>query len=173
MLHDWRLLLISQGYQNCPVVRDDTVHPASEPSEPAPASKHSGDKRKEQPRECASCDPGETASNINASIHHCVKKNTPCKNIIILLAWHMLPYGPVKIPPLRTSSLVGYLWILHMLLDNYMAVTPTIDGCFRGISACVCLSRYWSTKESDYVHLSGSNTCKKSKRSCPKDLRVS
>lgn len=58
----------SQGYQNCPVVRDDTVYLASEPSEPVPASKHSGDKRKvEQPGECASCEPGETASKINAS----------------------------------------------------------------------------------------------------------
>lgn len=59
----------SQGYQNCPVVRDDIVCPASESSEPAPASKHSGDKRKvEQPGECASCEPGETASKINASM---------------------------------------------------------------------------------------------------------
>lgn len=58
----------SQGYQNCPVVRDDTVYPASESSEPVPASKHFGDKRKvEQPGECASYKPGETASKINAS----------------------------------------------------------------------------------------------------------
>lgn len=123
------------------------------------------------------CDDGVKSGKgrrvANATnIHHCVKKNTPCKNTIILIAWHMPPRGPLKIPPSRTSSLVGYLSIIHTLLDNYMAVTLTIDGCFQGISARVCLSRYWSTNESDYVHLSGSNTCKKSKRSCPKDLRV-
>ncbi|KAI1686828.1 hypothetical protein KJE20_00005 [Pyrenophora tritici-repentis] len=57
-----------QGYQNCPVVRDDTVYPASEPAEPARASKQSGDKKNdEQLGECASRETRGTASYINAS----------------------------------------------------------------------------------------------------------
>ncbi|KAF2844249.1 hypothetical protein T440DRAFT_484323 [Plenodomus tracheiphilus IPT5] len=57
-----------QGYQKCPVVKDDTVHPGSEPAEPAPASKQSGDKKMdEQPGECASRETRETVSHINAS----------------------------------------------------------------------------------------------------------
>ncbi|KAI1663872.1 hypothetical protein L13192_11813 [Pyrenophora tritici-repentis] len=56
-----------QGYQNCPVVRDDTVYPASEPAEPARASKQSGDKKNnEQLGECASRETRGTASYINA-----------------------------------------------------------------------------------------------------------
>jgi hypothetical protein len=53
-------LLITQGYPNCPVARDDTVH--------TPASKQSGDERKdEQPGECASRETQGTASHKNAS----------------------------------------------------------------------------------------------------------
>ncbi|KAF7442725.1 hypothetical protein A1F94_010952 [Pyrenophora tritici-repentis] len=56
-----------QGYQNCLVVRDDTVHPASEPAEPVPASKQSSDKEKdEQPGECASRETRGIVSYINA-----------------------------------------------------------------------------------------------------------
>ena len=58
----------SQGYQNCPVVGDDTIDTVSEPAKPAPASKQSGDGRKdEQPDECASRETRGTASRINAS----------------------------------------------------------------------------------------------------------
>jgi hypothetical protein len=53
------------------VVRDDAVHPASEPAEPAesaPASKQSGDEKKdEQPGECAPRETRGAASHINAS----------------------------------------------------------------------------------------------------------
>jgi hypothetical protein len=71
MLHIWRPLLITQGYPSRPAARDDTVHtPAepAEPAEPAPASKQSGDERKdEQPGECALRETQGTASHINAS----------------------------------------------------------------------------------------------------------
>ncbi|CAN9240465.1 unnamed protein product [Alternaria alternata] len=56
-----------QGYQNCPVISDENVYPASEPAKPAPASKQSGDrKNNEQPGECTSHETRGTASYINA-----------------------------------------------------------------------------------------------------------
>jgi hypothetical protein len=108
-----------------------------------------------------------------SNIPHCVKKNTLCRNIIILLASHMFSRGPLKIQPRKVSSLIDSLLLPLKVLDSYVAVTPTIDGSLRGISAYVCFSRYQSTKESESTHLSGSHTYKRSKRSCLKDLRVS
>jgi hypothetical protein len=57
-----------QEYQNCSVAGDATVDLASEPAEPAPASKHSRDMKKDkQPGEYASSKMKRTASHIDAS----------------------------------------------------------------------------------------------------------
>jgi hypothetical protein len=106
------------------------------------------------------------------NIPHCVKKNTPCVNIVILLASHMFSYGPLKIQPPRVSCLIGTLSILAKVLDNYIAVTPTIDSYLHAIFVRVSFSRYHSMKEDKCACLGGSNTCMRSKRSCPEDLRV-
>jgi hypothetical protein len=95
------------------------------------------------------------------------------QNKIIRLASQMFSRGSLKIQLRKVSSLICSLLLPLKVLDNYVAVTPTINSSLRGISAHVCFSRYQSTKESEWTHLGGSDTYKRSKRSYPEDLRVS
>ena len=107
----------SQDYQQCPV-EDDTVHPPSEPSEPAQASKHSGDRKyNEQPGKYASGETRETALYIHTS------KTIFAKHWLVLRNYVTLGRQPEQ----NRIEVVDFLEELHDLIEQQKHISSKVD----------------------------------------------
>lgn len=83
-----------------------------------------------------------------ASIRHCVRKRTLCRQIVVFSAYHVLPLTPLETWLVKIYSLAYFSLItVFRIPDNYVSVTLTIGGSIPGISAFACFRAIGTQKK--------------------------